>query len=230
MIADPEQPVEDPLNLLRRVGADATSDLDLLSLCLAPGGDPTDSRLRAAKLLSHHGGLRGLVRAGPGALAEALGERRGLRLHAALELSRRALCEPMNRRAPYGNSRDVARAWRPRLADLPEECVVVVALDRRGRPMAERILAHGTPSACSVSARVVFTFGLREGATSLVLVHNHPSGDPVPSGDDVRFTERLATLGDTLELRIMDHVIVAREGTFSFLDAGLLAEVHPRPR
>ncbi|MBI5512365.1 MAG: hypothetical protein HY909_01275 [Deltaproteobacteria bacterium] len=210
------------MSLLRRVGADATSDLDLLSLCLGPSRGPTDTRLRAAGLLARHGGLRGLLRAGPGVLVQDLGERRGLQLVAALELSRRALCEPMNRRAAYGTSRDVARAWRPRLADLPEECVVVVALDRRHRPMAERILARGTPSSCAVSPRVVLTFGLREGASSVVMVHNHPSGDPVPSADDLRFTEQLASLGEALELPVTDHVIVAREGTFSFLDAGLL--------
>lgn len=212
-----------PRARLRRLGMDALSDAEVLSLILG-GRGPEGPVAQATTLLATHGGLRGVMRAGAGVLAREVGEARALRLVAALELARRALAIPLARAVPFGTSRDVVRAYASRLLDATEETVLAVVLDARHRPLAERLLARGSVSACSLGAREVFTLAVREGGAGVVLVHNHPSGDPTPSVEDLEFTRNLVEAGRLLELRLVDHVIIAREGTFSFLDAGLLRE------
>ena len=84
------------------------------------------------------------------------------------------------------------------------------------------VLANGTPAGVALGVREVFALAVREGGASMVLVHNHPSGDPTPSPEDAEFTRRVAEVGAAIELPLLDHVILGRDGAFSFLDAGLL--------
>ena len=211
-----------PRERLRRLGSSALSDAELLALVLGTGRPGEPVLALAARLLEDFGGARGLMRAGPGELAPYVGHARGCRLIGALELARRALARPLDPRAAYGSSRDVVAAYAPRLIDRADECVLAVVLDARQRPIAERQLASGGPSSCAVGVRDVFALAVREGGAGVVLIHNHPSGDPTPSREDVALTTALGEAGRVLELPFLDHVIVAREGSFSFLDAGLL--------
>ncbi len=211
-----------PRERLRRLGASALADAELLALVLGTGRPSEPVETLASRLLADYGGARGLCHAGPGELAREVGIARAARLAGAVELTRRALTEPLDARGPYGSSRDVVRAFAPRLTDRVEEHVMVVVLDARHRPVAERTLAVGGPASCSVSVREVFALAVREGGAAILLVHNHPSGDPTPSRDDIDLTNALIRAGDALELPLLDHVIVGRDGSFSFLDAGLL--------
>lgn len=206
----------------RRLGFDALSDAELLAIVLGRGRGLLDADALARTLLAEHGGLRGITRLGIGPLALELGETRAARLLATLEASRRARAEPLKRTAPFSSSRDVLRAYGPRLVDATEELVLAVVLDGRQRPVAERILARGSATACALCPRALFALAVREGGSGVVLVHNHPSGDPLPSEDDIRLTRLLLDAGRILDLPLIDHVIVGREGSFSFLDAGLL--------
>ncbi len=215
---------DSPRARLHRLGMDALNDVEVLSLALDGTGDDIVSVSVAHDLLNKHRGCRGLLRAGIGRIANDLSEDWATRLVAAIELGRRALAVPLPRSAPYGSSRDVARAFGPRLIDAAEESVVVVVLDARQRPIAERIIAHGTATRCNVGLREVFTLALCEAGAGVILVHNHPSGDPTPSPEDLALTRAMADGGRLLEVPLVDHVIVGREGTFSFLDAGLLRE------
>lgn len=212
-----------PLTRLRRVGLSALSDAELLALALGPGRKGLSSRSLARYLLRHHDGLRGLSRSGLGALSLDLGQTRAARFLAHIELARRARSQPLSPLVPLTNSRDVVRAWSPRLAHDPDESVVAIVLDARRRPVAERVMSHGTAAGCSLGLRELFSLVVRESGTSLVLVHNHPSGDPTPSAEDVTFTHAVTNAGLLLEAPLVDHVIIAHEGYFSFLDAGLLS-------
>ena len=116
----------------------------------------------------------------------------------------------------------MVRAWGPRLTDSPDEAVLAVVLDARRRPVAERVVARGTAAGCTLGLRELFALVVREAGASVVLVHNHPSGDPTPSPEDVTFTRGVVEAGRLLEVPLIDHVVVGREGYFSFLDAGLL--------
>jgi DNA repair protein RadC len=123
---------------------------------------------------------------------------------------------------PYGSSRDVVAAYGRRLVDQVDERVIAVVLDTRQRPVAERLLATGDPLECAVGVRQVFALAVREGGAGILLVHNHPSGDPAPSPADVELTAALTAAGRALDLPLIDHVIVAQDGWFSFLDSGML--------
>jgi DNA repair protein RadC len=214
---------------LRRLGVEALSDTELLAMVLG-AARPSNTNLSAARALLHtHDGLRGVARAGVGALSRELGDRRAVRVIAAVEIARRAAAVPLTRGVPYRSSRDVVRAFGPRLVDSPDELVIAVVLDARQRPVAERVLARGSASACAVGARQIFALAVREGGAGVLLVHNHPSGDPTPSGEDIEFTRNVIAAGRVLELPIVDHVIVAREGSFSFLDAGILERAEVKP-
>lgn len=224
MMVNDSRTDDTPRTRLARLGLDALSDAEVLALALGRGRGEAEDAARAMDLLAAHDGLRGLLRAGLGALARDLGDLRAVRLAASMELGRRALAVPLGRGVPYGSSRDVARAYGPRMAEATEESVLVLVLDARQRPAAERVIARGTASSCTVGVREVFALAVREGGAGIVLVHNHPSGDPTPSPEDLTLTRALAAAGQLLDVPLIDHVIVAREGTFSFLDAGLLRD------
>ncbi len=102
------------------------------------------------------------------------------------------------------------------------ESFVVLSLDARNRVIGWQLVSRGGTSACAVAVADTFRPAIVAGATGVVFAHNHPSGDPTPSAEDIALTERFAKAGDLLGIRVLDHVINASEGHFSFLDAGLL--------
>ena len=218
------EPMDGPRERALRAGAGALSDEELIALLLGTGlaGEPVT--VLAARILASVGGLSGLGRAGTRGIAElrGVGAVRALRLVAAMEMGRRAQARPLPTTLRIGASSDVDAAMRPRLAHLEVEVFYALALDARNRPIAELKIATGTIDACAVGPADVFRALLREAATGVVLVHNHPSGRPEPSREDIELTARIVRAGQILGVRVLDHVIVASEGYYSFLDAGLL--------
>ena len=206
------------------MGRHQLSDADLLAVLLGTGRRGEPVTVQAARLLHELGGLPGLVKLGPGGLEQlsGLGPTKASRIVAALELGRRALSRPLHRSARIASSRDVDAAYRPLLVDSDAEVFLCVALDAKHRPIRAIEVARGGLSACPVAPADVFRALLREDAAGVVLIHNHPSGEPTPSRDDVELTDRLARAGDLLGVPVLDHVVIAREGYFSFLDAGLI--------
>lgn len=217
-------PLPGPRERMRRVGRSALSDAELLALLLGTGRREEPVGQLATRVIAELGGLHRLGRLGPGALEQidGLGPTKAARLVAAVELGRRVLTRPLPPGLRIASSRDVDAAMRPRLADALVEHFLAVALDAKNRPIGEIEVARGSLSACPVAPADVFRSLLLEGASGVVLVHNHPSGVPAPSPEDLDLTERLVGAGDLLGVRVLDHVIVGREGYFSFLDAGLL--------
>lgn len=213
-----------PRERLRAVGTERLSDAELLALLLGTGARKEPVGVLASRLLHELGGLGGLGRVGAGALEQlsGVGPTKASRIIAALELGRRVATRPLPRRVRIGSSREVDAALRPRLATADVEHFVAIALDAKNRPVAEISIARGSLAACPVSPADVFRALLREAAAGVVFVHNHPSGEPSPSAEDVALTDRLRRAGELLGVAVLDHVIIGREGYFSFLDAGLL--------
>lgn len=209
---------------LARVGPAGLGDAELVALVLGTGGAGRPVDVVAAEVLAETGGLRGLERMGAGALAQVPGVGRGKasRLVAAVELGRRLATRPLSRGERLASSGEVDAAMRPRLARAASERFVAIALDAKNRPVGELCIAVGGLSACPVAPADVFRALLQEAAAGVVFVHNHPSGEPTPSPEDVALTERLCAAGELLGIRVLDHVIVGHDGYFSFLDAGLL--------
>jgi DNA repair protein RadC len=206
------------------VGVDALADAELVALVLGTGSAAEPVHVLAQALLDDMGGVRGLARAGLGELAarRGLGPAKGARLAAATELGKR-LFEASSRRegVPFSDP-DAVDAWaRPRLATLEHEELWGLALDGRRRLRAARRIAVGGLHGIHVLARDPLRAMIREGASSFVLVHNHPSGDSHPSEDDLRFTERIAAAAEVVATPLLDHVVIGSPGYTSLLNAGL---------
>lgn len=200
--------------------AEGVSDVELLGLLL-DGVDPpsaTGPLLRASEILDRCGSLRGLASMTPSQLeAEAgLGPRDALRILAALALTRRFAAQALEPGRAFRCARDVFEHYRLRFRDRRRERFVVVLLDGKHRVIRDETVSVGSLSASLVHPREVFRPAVRHAAAAIVLVHNHPSGDPGPSGEDLDVTRRLARAGDLLGIPVLDHVVIG-DGDFSSL-------------
>ncbi len=206
-------------------GEQALSDAELVAILLGTGSARDPVAVLAQKLIEQAGGLAGLRRAGLSALSRfpGIGATKACRLRAALELGVRLSASPLRPREPLQQSADVASALGPRLRGAAREHFFALALDAKNRPVAEILVAVGSLTACAITPADVFRLVLREPAAAVVFVHNHPSGEPAPSSEDVRVTERLQQAGALLGVKVLDHVILGHDSHFSFLDAGLLS-------
>lgn len=220
---------ERPTDLLERLGAERLTLVHLLAALLGGGGARSTQSLGVA-LVARFGSLRALdrapldvVRAVPG-----IGTVRAVRLKAALELGKRLLREsaPVERSITQASHavRYVSSFYGPYLRDSPCELFCVVLLNRRSRPIRNVELTRGTVSASVVDPRDVAREAILAGASAVLLVHNHPSGDPDPSPEDIRITDDIAAVCSTVGLELVDHVIIGRNrgDYYSFRDAGLV--------
>jgi len=203
-----------PRERLVALGPEALRDAELLALLLRTGGRGADALSVASELLDRCGGLAGLAGASGHELAAVagVGPAKSASLRASLELGRRLAAR---RLAPGDRIRgpaDVFRHFHPRLRDAPHERFLAILLDGRHRVLRHEVVSQGTLTASLVHPREVFRPALREAAAALILVHNHPSGDPTPSPEDREVTARLVRAGELLGVRVLDHVIVAERG------------------
>jgi DNA repair protein RadC len=203
-----------PRERLDALGPEALSDAELLALLLRTGGRGADALAVAVKLLAVQGGLAGLARAAAGDLAAVagVGPAKSASLRASLELGRRLAARRLDPGTEIRGPEDVFRHFHPRLRHATQERFFVVLLDGRHRVVRHELVSQGTLTASLVHPREVFRPALRESAAAVVLVHNHPSGDPTPSREDLEITERLARAGEILGIPVLDHVVVAERG------------------
>lgn len=214
-----------PLDRAAFVGLGSLADVELLALVLGPGIRPGSADALARDVLAELGGLEGLARAGIGELAavRGVGSARGARIAAAAELGRRFFEATARRDAlSFGDARAVDAWARPRLAHLDHEELWALALDGRNRLRAARRIAAGGLHGMYVLPRDALRAMVREAASTFVLVHNHPSGDPQPSDEDLKFTRRVAEAARIVGAPLVDHVVVGSPGYTSMLEAGHL--------
>lgn len=206
-----------PREKLERLGAGALGDNELLAIVLGHGR-VNASALDLANALLAPGGLRGLVRAGHSELRRlrGIGAARAAQVLAAIELGRRSFTRVDDDRPQLRTPRGVAEYLLPQFGSRPVEQFGVLSLDTKHRVLRASILSVGTLDASIVHPREVFREAVAAGAAALVLFHNHPSGDPEPSDDDVRLTERLAAAGVLMGIQVLDHVILADVKYYSF--------------
>jgi DNA repair protein RadC len=217
-----------PRERLLTHGAAPLSDAELLALLLRTGARGRAATQLASELLAS-GGIAGLAQAAPAELARiaGVGPAKAASVLAALELGRRVAAKPLRRGERIATPEDVHRHFHPRLRDAQVEQFHVVLLDGRHRVIRSVLSSQGTLTASLVHPREVFRPALREAAAAIVLVHNHPSGDPTPSAEDRELTRRLVSAGLLLGVPVLDHVIVADRGFASLREEG---EIAPPPR
>lgn len=217
---------ERPRERLVALGAHALSTAELLALLVGAGTTAGGSALHVGhSLLSISGGsLRRIAMQPVAALTETagVGIARAVTIHAALELGRRLASESREDGAPVRSPRDVARLFSPRLEDLPVEEFHVAVLDAQHRLERDITITRGILTSSLVHPREVFRQAIAERAAAVILVHNHPSGDPTPSTDDRLVTEQLVAAGKLLDIPVHDHIIIGRGRYTSFAEAGLL--------
>ncbi|MBI5534852.1 MAG: DNA repair protein [Deltaproteobacteria bacterium] len=201
-------------------GLEQLDDRDLLAILLTTGRDQARCRQIADLLLDDFGGLTGVWKLAHDGIP-SLGEARSMRLAAAFEVGIRCL-ERRNRRELIRCSADIVAMLGPRLARCMHEQVWLLALDSRNGVIARRRVAEGGIHGCAVLASDVLRVAIAVGASSFVLVHNHPGGDATPSKQDLRLTERLSEAAACVGVPLVDHVIIAGDEHRSLLDLGVI--------
>ncbi len=203
-------PDDRPREKLQQHGPGALGDNELIALILGNGSRRGNALSIANALLIAHGGLHDLARCTLDDYVRiaGIGRVRASQLMAALELGRRTLRQAPGARVRIRGAEDAAAYLMPRFGSRGVEQFGIVLLDARHRAMRAAVLAVGTLNSSGVEPRDVFREAAIGGATAIVLFHNHPSGDPTPSPDDVALTRRLVAAGALIGIDVVDHVIL----------------------
>jgi DNA repair protein RadC len=216
-------PEEDrPRERLARHGPGALSNRELLSLLIGTGSRRTSSLDLAEALLGS--GLRGLAGRSLGELhgQPGLGAAKATRILAALELGARVASEGRLDAPVFRTPEESARFLLPRYGARPVETFGILALDVRHRLKREAVISVGCLTSSLVHPREVFQEALACRAAALILFHNHPSGDPEPSAEDVSLTRRLASAGTLMGIEVLDHVVLGAVRIVSLKQRGVL--------
>jgi DNA repair protein RadC len=219
------EPTDLPRERLWRLGPGALAAAELLAILLGTGDGTDDVTTVARRLLEGPGGtLRRLAARPPAELQRTpgIGPAKAARLLAAFELALRLDREARPATPRIASPADVIRIVGPALRDLAVEEFHLLALDTRSRVLRDVLVTRGLLDSSLVHPREVFRAAIAEAAAGIILVHNHPSGDPTPSAEDRAVTRQLVAAGQLLDLPVYDHVIVAGDRYISFATAGLL--------
>jgi len=217
-------PEDRPREKLLARGAEVLGTNELLAVVLGTGTPRLSALELANEILSSAGGLTGLAHLSPNGLARLKGLKtaRTTRLVAALELGRRMLTEPSEPRPIFRTPDDVGKYLLPRFGAKPVEEFGLLILDTRNRLKRLQVISRGSLNGSLVHPREVFREAVALQAAGLVLFHNHPSGDPTPSREDLSLTRRLREAGNIMGIEVLDHVIVGRGRFVSLKEKGLL--------
>lgn len=217
-------PHDRPREKLQRLGAATLGDNELVAIVIGHGRANTSALDLANTLLTGVGGLDGLARARPDDLIRiaGIGPARAAQVLAAVELGRRTLTRAGRQRVQVTTPRSVAELLLPLYGNRAVEQFGVVLLDTKRRVLRTTVISVGTLDSSIVHPREIFREATAAGAAALVLFHNHPSGDPEPSSEDVQLTRRLMAAGLLMGIDVIDHVILADVRYCSLREKGFI--------
>jgi len=203
-------------------GAESLSDAELLAVLLRTGDRDASALDQGRAVLARYSDFAGLGTAALGDLCaiRGIGPVKATQLMAAVEIARRYGEREFKPGSVFRSSNDVYMHFRERLAAAPREYFIAVLLDNKHRKIKEVQVSQGSLTASLVHPRDVFVPVVREAAAAVVFVHNHPSGDPTPSREDLEITKRLREVGDLVGVRVLDHIVVGKGRYVSFVDDG----------
>ncbi len=216
-----DMPAEErPRERLQAVGAGPLTNAELLAILLRTGASGENVVALGQRLLSRFDGVGGLARASFTELCEVkgIGEAKAAQVLAGIELGRRIVSASPEVRPVIRCSDDIERICRADMIDLPQEELRVLLLDARSRVKRVHTAFQGNAHSASVRIGELLREAVRENASSVVIVHNHPSGDPSPSPDDVALTSQIVEAGNLLGIDVLDHVVISRGGYVSMRD------------
>jgi DNA repair protein RadC len=199
-----------PRERLLHRGASDLSDAELLAIILRTGTPTSNALELSTRALARHGGLRGVDRAAVGELCQdrGVGVAKAVQIKAALELGKRLVGRDPSQRARIASPRDVFNLLRADMSQLESEQLRVLLLNTKNEVLAAPELYRGSLNGTSVRVGELFREAVRQNVAHLVLVHNHPSGDPTPSPEDVRLTRDAVQAGQLLDIEVLDHVVI----------------------
>ena len=216
---------DQPLQKLVQSGTTGLSDAELIAILLRTGHKPTDQTALdiARRLIMQYRGLHHLAGRETSELCHVTGitQTKATQLLAAIELGKR-VNTPVMERVEFGSSSDVAKYYIPRMRDRKQEVFKVVLLDARNKLIKEVTVSEGSLTASIVHPREVYRAAIIECAASVIFVHNHPSGSPEPSQDDLKITTQLVEAGRFIDIRVLDHIIVGNRTFTSLASKGLI--------
>lgn len=214
---------ERPRERLRKLGARAMSTGELLAITLRTGVGGENVLRLAERLLVHFSGLPGIARASDSELCEVkgIGPAKAVEIKAALELGRRLLAAAPEERERVTSPADAANLLMSEMMFLEKEHLRLILLDTRNRVLKTPTVYVGSLNASVVRVGELFRAAIRENAAALIVVHNHPSGDPSPSPEDVHVTREIRQAGELLDIEVLDHIVIGRQRYVSLKERGL---------
>jgi len=215
---------EGPREKFERLGLAAMADVELLAMVLGHGGARRPARQLAQALLDSATGVHGLLRMTRDELCRTpgIGTAQASRVLAGLELGRRTLTRRATVRPQFTSARESALHLLPRYGTHPVERFGVLLLDTKCRLLRVHIVSEGSLDSSLAHPREVFRAAVSGGAAAVIAFHNHPSGDPTPSRADHQLTERLVRAGHLIGVPVVDHVVLADTGYWSYREHGVI--------
>jgi len=212
-----------PRERLEYVGARALSAAELLAILLRTGGKGENVIRLSERLLTEFNGLSGLAQASFEELTKTrgVGKAKVTQIKAALELGRRLLLAAPQERDKIQSPSDVANLLMLEMGMLEREQVRVVLLDTKNNVQRTPVVYSGSLNAAVIRVGEIFTEAVRANSASLIVVHNHPSGDPTPSPEDVQVTKQIVAAGKLLQIDVLDHLIITRNNYVSLKERRL---------
>ena len=217
-----------PYEKFLALGAEALTEAELIAIILRTGTKDCPALKMAQKVLSLAKGkeprLNGLHHISLEELMEipGIGEVKAVKIKCIAELAVRMACERAAASVRFNYPDTVAAYYMEKLRHERREQVLLLMLDNRNCLLREELLSIGTVTVSLLSPREVFVMALREKAVHIMLLHNHPSGNPTPSMDDIEVTESIKKIGQMIDIPLIDHIIIGDNKYMSFKEAGLL--------
>ncbi|RME42077.1 MAG: JAB domain-containing protein [Caldilineae bacterium] len=214
---------ERPRERLQNYGAEALSTAELIAILLRTGLKGENVLALSTRLLTMYGGLPGLARATFNELAtiKGVGPAKTCQLKAALELGRRLVAAAPNQRPRITSPADAANLLMPEMSLLEQEHLRLLLLDTKNGVIASPTVYIGNVNTAVIRVGELFKQAVREHCTALIVAHNHPSGDPTPSPEDVQMTRRIVEAGRLLDIEVLDHLIIGHGRYISLKQRGL---------
>jgi DNA repair protein RadC len=214
---------ERPRERLQYYGPAALSNAELLAILLRVGSPGENVIALSTRLLTQFGGLGGLAKASFGELAtiKGLGTAKTAQLKAAIELGRRLLITSPDARPQITSPLDAANLLMLEMGSLEQEHLRTLLLDTKNRVLASPTVYVGNVNASIIRVSEVFREAVRENATAIIVAHNHPSGDPTPSPEDVQVTRSIVEAGSLLGIDVLDHLVIGHQRFISLKERGL---------
>ena len=214
---------ERPRERVMALGPEVVSNAELLAILIGSGTPEVTSVDLMRKVLSEHGdSLRALGTLSRQELEKynGIGPAKAVAIQAAMELGKRLLLETKGPKAKFTSSADAHDYFRVKMSDMPHEECHLLLLNVKNQFMGHHVVSRGGISESSVDVRLVLRHALIAGAPNLILAHNHPSGNPMPSRQDDDLTMRLQKACQTMGLRLLDHIIIGDDSYYSYADEG----------